>query len=75
LRLRYITEAKARAPTVVIFVNKPAGLQDSYVGYLTNDLREAFDLQGVPIRIHLRKGDNPYAGRKSKSKKKGKRKT
>lgn len=75
LRLRYITQAKARPPTFVIFVNKPAALPDSYVGYLTNDLREAFDLQGVPIRIHLRKGDNPYAGRKSKSKKKGKRKT
>ena len=63
LRLRYITQAKARPPTFVIFVSKPSALPDSYVGYLTNDLREAFDLQGVPIRIHLRKGENPYASR------------
>ena len=69
LRLRYVTQAKARPPTFVIFASKPSALPDSYVGYLTNDLREAFDLQGVPIRIHLRKGENPYAGRKTKRKK------
>ncbi len=73
LRLRYITQAKARPPTFVIFVSKPSALPDSYVSYLTNDLREAFDLQGVPIRIHLRKGENPYAsraGNRNKGKKK-----
>ena len=69
LRLRYITQAKARPPTFVIFVSKPAALPDSYVSYLTNELREAFDLQGVPIRIHLRKGENPYAARTGKRKK------
>jgi GTP-binding protein len=30
------------------------------VRYLVNALRENFDLPGVPIRLHLRKGDNPY---------------
>ncbi|MBT5751654.1 MAG: hypothetical protein HOI33_02990, partial [Rhodospirillaceae bacterium] len=28
--------------------------------YLMNKLREDFDLPGTPIRIHLRKGKNPY---------------
>lgn len=73
LRLRYITQAKARPPTFVIFVSKPSALPDSYVSYLTNDLREAFGLQGVPIRMHLRKGENPYAARAGK-RKKGKKK-
>jgi GTP-binding protein len=31
--------------------------------YLLNSLREAFDLPGTPIRLNMRKGDNPYAGR------------
>ena len=73
MRRRYITQAKARPPTFVIFVSKPSALPDSYVSYLTNDLREAFDLQGVPIRIHLRKGENPYASRAGK-RNKGKKK-
>ena len=29
--------------------------------YLVNSLRDSFDMPGVPIRLHLRKGDNPYA--------------
>ena len=33
----------------------------AYLRYLTNSLRQAFDLPGVPIRFKLRKGDNPYA--------------
>lgn len=68
VRMRYITQAKARPPTFVIFVSKPSALPDSYTGYLMNDLREAFDLQGVPIRIHLRKGKNPYAPKPGKPK-------
>lgn len=73
IRLRYMTQAKSRPPTFVIFVSQPSALPDSYVRYLTNELREAFDLRGVPIRVHLRKGDNPYEpkpGRKKRAKKK-----
>jgi GTP-binding protein len=60
LRLRYITQAKARPPTFALFVSRPKELPDSYLRYLTNGLREAFDLPGVPIRILLRRGRNPY---------------
>jgi GTP-binding protein len=62
VRLRYITQAKSRPPTFILFASRPEGLPDSYLRYLTNELREAFDLPGVPIRLHLRKGRNPYAG-------------
>jgi GTP-binding protein len=61
LRLRYMTQAKARPPTFVIFANRPEALPESYRRYLQNGLREAFDLTGTPIRIHCRKGGNPYA--------------
>ena len=61
IRIRYATQVKARPPTFALFVNRPADLPDSYRRYLVNGLREAFGLDGVPLRLHLRKGRNPYA--------------
>jgi len=61
VRLRYATQAKARPPTFVLFASRPKGLPDSYVRYLVNGLRDSFDLDGVPVRVLLRKGKNPYA--------------
>ncbi len=70
VRLKYMTQAKTRPPTFAIFVSKPQELPTSYLRYLENGLREAFDLPGTPIRINFRKGENPYAGRKKKPAKK-----
>ena len=61
IRIRYATQVKARPPTFVLFTSKPDQLPDSYTRYLVNSLRETFDLPGVPIRVHLRAGKNPYA--------------
>jgi GTP-binding protein len=63
IKLRYITQANARPPTFVLFCSRPKALPTSYVRYLVNGLRETFELPGVPIRLNLRKGANPYAGR------------
>jgi GTP-binding protein len=63
IRLRYITQAKTRPPTFVLFSNLPDDLPDSYVRYLQNGLRDAFGLDGTPLRVLLRKQENPYAGR------------
>jgi GTP-binding protein len=63
VKLRYATQAKARPPTFVIFCSRPEALPESYRRYLANGLRQAFDLPGVPLRLYLRKGDNPYASR------------
>ena len=60
VRIRYMTQAKARPPTFALFVNKPRALPDSYMRYLTNKLREAFGFDGVPLRLHMRKPKNPY---------------
>jgi len=60
IRLKYITQAKTRPPTFAIFCSKPEDLPPSYLRYLENSLREAFDLPGTPIRINFRKGENPY---------------
>ena len=56
-----MTQPSARPPTFVAFCSRPEALPKAYLRYLTNSLREAFDLPGVPIRFKLRKGDNPFA--------------
>jgi len=61
IKLRYMTQVKARPPTFVSFVSRPEDLPQSYERYLINELRAAFDLPGVPIRLHFRRGKNPYA--------------
>jgi GTP-binding protein len=64
IKLRYITQAKARPPSFVLFGNQLQDLPTSYQRFLTNGLRQAFDLPGVPLRLSLRTGDNPYDKRK-----------
>ncbi len=61
VKIRFMTQASARPPTFVAFCARPEALPPAYIRYLTNSLREAFGLPGVPIRIKLRKGDNPFA--------------
>jgi len=62
VRLRYMTQAKTRPPTFVVFASQPTGLPESYLRYLVGGLRDAFGLDAVPIRIHVRKTSkkNPY---------------
>ena len=60
IKLRYITQAKTRPPAFFIFSSNPEGLPDAYLRYLINNLRETFDMGGIPIRITVRKTDNPY---------------
>ncbi|WP_142850912.1 ribosome biogenesis GTPase Der [Telmatospirillum sp. J64-1] len=62
IKLRFMTQAKARPPTFVIMsTSRTEELPEAYLRYLVNSLRETFDLPGVPIRIFLRKRRNPYA--------------
>jgi GTP-binding protein len=65
LKLNYITQHKTRPPSFVLFCSRADAVPDSYLRYLTNGMRETFDLVGTPIRITLREKKNPYAGRKS----------
>jgi GTP-binding protein len=65
VKIRFMTQASARPPTFVAFCARPEALPPAYMRYLTNSLREAFDLPGVPIRIKLRKGENPFAPKRS----------
>jgi GTP-binding protein len=60
LKLRYVTQAKARPPTFIAFGTRAEKLPEDYQRYLVNSLREAFDLPGTPIRLQLRGTKNPF---------------
>ncbi|MBL6853197.1 MAG: ribosome biogenesis GTPase Der [Alphaproteobacteria bacterium] len=61
VKVRYMTQVKARPPTFALFGNQLKALPDDYVRYLTNGLRETFALKGTPIRFLMRGGKNPFA--------------
>ena len=61
LRLNYITQAKARPPSFVVFCSRADAVPESYLRYLTNSMRTELDLPGTPIRIMLREKSNPFA--------------
>ncbi|MFD1252449.1 MULTISPECIES: ribosome biogenesis GTPase Der [Devosia] len=61
LKMRYMTQAKTRPPSFIIFASRPDAVPASYQRYLVNGLREAFDLPGTPIRLWIRGNTkNPY---------------
>jgi GTPase len=68
LKLNYITQAKSRPPSFVLFCTRADALPDAYKRYLVNSLREAFDLPGTPIRLTLREKENPFKGRAKRKK-------
>jgi GTPase len=63
LKLNYMTQPKSRPPSFVLFCTRADAIPEAYLRYLTNGLREAFEMPGTPIRITLREKKNPYAKR------------
>jgi GTP-binding protein len=66
LKINYITQAKARPPTFILFCTRADAIPDIYLRYLVNGLRDTFEMPGTPIRITLREKDNPFEGRAAK---------
>lgn len=63
LKVRYMTQVKTRPPGFVLSCSRPEAMPQSYLRYLVNGLRQDFDMPGVPVRLSLKKPDNPFAGR------------
>ena len=57
---KYMAQLKARPPSFVLLASRADALPESWKRYLVNGLRESFDLAGVPIRLTIRQGANPY---------------
>ncbi|KEQ08798.1 MULTISPECIES: ribosome biogenesis GTPase Der [Pseudorhizobium] len=66
LKLKYMTQVKARPPAFMISCTRPDSVPESYIRYLTNGLRADFDMPGVPIRIHLRAAENPFESKRKR---------
>lgn len=60
LSLKYITQTNTRPPTFALFVNRKTEFPVSYERFIRNSLINEFHLQGIPVRLHLRSGKNPY---------------
>lgn len=61
LKLRYVTQAKARPPTFIVFGTRAEKTPEDYIRYLSNSLRQEFDMPGTPIRIQFRGTENPFS--------------
>src|SRR5213592_1662645 len=66
LKLNYITQAKARPPSFVLFCSRADAVPQSYMRYLINYLREYFELPGTPVRIALHEKANPFAHKRKR---------
>jgi GTP-binding protein len=66
IKLKYATQIKKRPPTIAVFTNHIKPLEGSYKRYLVNSLRKHFELDLTPVRMVLRKSDNPFEGTKEK---------
>ncbi|MGV8948367.1 MAG: ribosome biogenesis GTPase Der [Candidatus Paracaedibacter sp.] len=64
IKLKYMTQIKTRPPTFALFASQAGELPTSYTRYLINQMRKDFDLPGIPLRIYMRQGKNPYADKK-----------
>lgn len=60
VKIKYMTQHNIRPPAFVLFSNLPEAINNTYLRYLTNNLKADFGLKGVPVRIHTKKTDNPY---------------
>ncbi|MEZ4319109.1 MAG: ribosome biogenesis GTPase Der [Myxococcota bacterium] len=59
VRIHFATQARVRPPTFVFFSNTPEGVPAAYERYLSNRLREEFELDGTPLRIVFRRKRKP----------------
>ena len=60
-KLRYAHQGGVNPPVIVIHGNAVRSVPDVYRRYLERFFREAFQLQGTPLRIQFKSGANPYA--------------
>lgn len=66
IRLRYAHQGGRNPPVIVIHGNQTERVPDTYRRYLVNRFREAFRLQGTPVRLQFKTSANPYKGRRNK---------
>lgn len=64
-KLRFAHPGGSNPPTIVIHGSRTKHIAPAYRRYLENFFRKRYKLEGTPIRIDFRDGENPFAGRKN----------
>ncbi|MDD3528745.1 MAG: ribosome biogenesis GTPase Der [Gallionellaceae bacterium] len=64
---KYAHQGGMNPPIIVVHGNHLESLEGGYQRYLENCFREAFDIQGTPLRVEFKTGSNPFEGRKPKA--------
>lgn len=64
-KLRFAHPGGSNPPTIVIHGSRTKHIAPAYRRYLENFFRQRYKLEGTPIRIDFRDGENPYAGKKN----------
>jgi GTP-binding protein len=59
-KLRYAHQGGSNPPRIIVHGTQLEHVPDSYRRYLERFFREAFKLQGTPLRVELKTGRNPY---------------
>jgi GTPase len=62
IKLRFISQTNVRPPTFAVRCSRASAVPGHYSAFLLNSIREEFGFQGVPLRLSIVKGENPYAG-------------
>lgn len=65
IRLRYAHQGGRHPPIIVIHGNRAERLPGHYQRYLVNFFRRTLKLEGAPLRLEFKSGDNPYAGKRN----------
>lgn len=66
IKLRFAHQGGQNPPVIVIHGNQTAAVPDSYRRYLMNGFQKHLGLEGTPVQIEFRSGENPFAGKKNK---------
>ncbi|TDY01736.1 ribosome biogenesis GTPase Der [Thiohalophilus thiocyanatoxydans] len=66
IKLRFAHQGGQNPPVIIIHGNQTASVPDSYRRYLINGFQKHLGLEGTPVQVELRSGDNPFAGKKNK---------
>lgn len=66
IKLRYAHQGGQNPPVIVIHGNQTDAVPDGYRRYLIKRFRLALALDGTPVRLQFKSGDNPFQGRKNK---------
>jgi GTP-binding protein len=66
IKLRYAHQGGKNPPRIIIHGNQTEAVPASYKRYLSGRFRKALQLQGTPLILAFRSGENPYEGKKNK---------